>query len=81
MDNQLQKLLGGLQDLGDRLAMEGRFTDAAAAVGAIQAIRALRTKLEPPEAAAGKLMDGEPGEALRAALKSVPPEAEGTGGA
>ena len=48
MDDQFMRLLGSLQGLSDRLALEGRFTDAAVSMGAIQALRALRTRLEPP---------------------------------
>lgn len=50
MDVQLQQLLASLQGLSDRLAMDGHFVDSSMAAGAIQAIRALRTKLEPAPA-------------------------------
>jgi hypothetical protein len=49
-DAQLQALLAGLQCISDQLAMEGRYVDAALVSGGQQAIRALRTKLEPPAA-------------------------------
>lgn len=51
-DSQLQTLLTAMQDVSNRLAMEGRALDAALVSGGIQTIRALRTQLEPPEAAA-----------------------------
>lgn len=47
-DSQLQVLLGSLQALSDRLATGGHYLDAALVSGGLQAIRALRTKLEPP---------------------------------
>lgn len=47
-DGQLQVLINGLQSLSERLALEARFVDAAMAAGGVQAIRALRTCLEPP---------------------------------
>lgn len=48
-DQQLQTLIAGLQGLSERLALEARFVDAALVAGGVQAIRALRTRLEPPE--------------------------------
>lgn len=60
-DTQLQELIGGMQKLSEGLALDLRFVDAALVAGGIQAIRALRTRLEPapvpasaePPAAAG----------------------------
>lgn len=46
-DSQLHKLLDGLQGLSERLALGSAFVDAALVAGGIQAIRALRTRLEP----------------------------------
>ncbi len=48
-DTQLQGLLNSVNGLSERLATEGRYVDAAVAAGAVQALRALRTRLEPPE--------------------------------
>jgi hypothetical protein len=64
-DEQLQQLLGGLQGIADRLALEGRFVDAALVAGSIQALRALRTALEPPK------------EPPKPPLELVPQEAKG----
>lgn len=47
-DGQLQTLINGLQSLSERLAVDGRYVDGALVAGGIQAIRALRTRLEPP---------------------------------
>ena len=49
-DTQLGALLGNLQALSDRLATECRYLDAAVVAGGLQAIRALRTRLEPSAA-------------------------------
>jgi hypothetical protein len=49
-DGQLQLLLGALQGLSDKLALAGSYADAAAVAGAMQAIRALRTRVEPEPA-------------------------------
>lgn len=65
-DQQLLALLGNLQALSERLAAESRYLDSAIVAGGFQAIRGLRTKLEPAEA--------------HNALKSVPPEAVSEGG-
>lgn len=47
-DSQLQSLITNAHGTADRLAIEGRYVDAAMIMGLIQAVRALRTKLEPP---------------------------------
>lgn len=47
-DQQLQALIAGLQGLSESLALDARFVDAALVAGGVQAIRALRTRLEPP---------------------------------
>lgn len=60
-DDQLLALIGNVRELSDRLAREGRFVDAAVVAGAYQAIRALRTRLEPPEAPALKSVPNEVG--------------------
>lgn len=62
MDKQLQSLVDSLDRLSECLALEDRYVDGAVVAGAIQAIRALRTKLEQPE--------------TKPALAVVPPEAE-----
>jgi hypothetical protein len=46
---QVQAIVNSLQALADRLSMEGRLLDAAQAVGGLQTIRALYTRLNPPK--------------------------------
>lgn len=65
-DSQLQTLINGLQGLSERLALEGRYIDGALASGAVQAVRALRTRLEPTAPAGPR-------------LEMVPPEAQAEG--
>lgn len=45
---QIQAIVNGLQALADRLSLEGRYVDAAQAAAALQTIRALYTRLNPP---------------------------------
>lgn len=45
----MQTLVNGLQGLSERLAVDGRYIDGALVAGGVQAIRALRTRLDPPE--------------------------------
>lgn len=50
-DSQLQMLLNNAAVVSDRLAADSRYVDAAVVMGLVQAVRALRTRLEPmPEA-------------------------------
>lgn len=48
-DSQLQALINNGQAVADRLAADSRYVDAAVVMGLMQAVRALRTKLDPPE--------------------------------
>ena len=50
-DTDLQNLINLLMGVSDRLAAAQRYTDAALVAGGVQAIRALRTRLDPPEEA------------------------------
>jgi hypothetical protein len=45
---QVQAVVENLQTIADRLSAEGRYLDAAQAVGGLQTIRALWTKLNAP---------------------------------
>lgn len=46
-DSQLKMLLGNATAASDRLAADCRYVDAAVVMGLVQAVRALRTRLEP----------------------------------
>lgn len=46
-DTQLQQLVGAGQALSERLALESRYVDGSLVAGLVQAVRALRTRLEP----------------------------------
>jgi hypothetical protein len=47
-DSQLQTLVNHGQAVADRLSADSRYIDATMVMGLIQAVRALRTRLEPP---------------------------------
>jgi hypothetical protein len=61
-DTQLEKLVGAGQALSERLALEARYVDASLVAGLVQAVRALRTRLEPPPYEAAPVLASQPAE-------------------
>jgi hypothetical protein len=68
---QVQAVVENLQTLADRLSSEGKYLDAAQAVGGLQAIRALWTKAHPPAPAAEPEPPAPNGEPPRPRLEAV----------